>query len=81
MIFGVLKMKSRGWSRKFVWECEGDDAYHTAKIVAVGDLIGDEVKVGDEVLVEKSDWWQFYRVDGSWFFVSDIVNLLGVRET
>jgi hypothetical protein len=52
-----------------------------AEVRLVSDSIGDELEPGNIVVLRKSDYWQHYRVDGDWLFVSDISNLKYVEQS
>ena len=55
-------------------------AYVRARVVLAASHLK-EIKTKDVVWLQKSDYWQYYRVCGAWLFVSDVCNLLCVEET
>jgi len=50
--------------------------YDIAKVIMSADVLCNEVYQGDEVLVKKIDFWQFYRCRERWLFLSDYSNVL-----
>lgn len=53
--------------------------YDRARVVLAASHLK-EIKTKDIVWVQRSEFWQFYRVCDAWLYVSDISNLLCVEE-
>lgn len=75
----ICEMLSEEWEKTLVFDKKEKGDYSRARVVQVANNVK-EVKTGDIVLVEQSEWWQYWRNNERWLFVTDMVNCLGVEE-